>query len=258
MADKINKKKNAENSTEVSLKTPSDFQGPSNRQKLQSSTEFDGSTISACFSNILEKFTIKQADIMGNFAEVLANNQTKNINIISNEIGKKLETFNDSLIAHKAKSSTGVATISINPNKTKVMRAATINSNVNSKSTSRANASVEDDGGNSCSSHDCQQEDIDMRKGKRKHVTNLKVNKKVIRETGDSHPPVEDELSLYGDSDLDEQRLILQILQSAILQIFQRLILQIMMNRKLKEVMKMTSSMILLATLVHWKKQVHQ
>ena len=27
MADKINKKKNAENSTEVSLKTPSDFQG---------------------------------------------------------------------------------------------------------------------------------------------------------------------------------------------------------------------------------------
>ena len=216
MADKINKKKNAENSTEVSLKTSSDFQGPSNRQKLQSSTEFDGSTISACFSNILEKFTIKQADIMGSFIEVLANNRTKNINKISNEIGKKLETFNDSLIAHKAKSSTGVATISINPNKTKVMRAATIS--VNSKSTSRANASVEDDGGNSCSSHDCQQEDIDMRKGKRKHVTNLKVNKKVIRETGDSHPPVEDELSLYGDSDLDEQRLILQILQSAILQ----------------------------------------
>ena len=74
MADKINKKNIAENSTEVSLKTPSDFQGPSNRQKLLSSTEFDGSTISACFSNILEKFTIKQADIMVNFAEVLANN----------------------------------------------------------------------------------------------------------------------------------------------------------------------------------------
>ena len=203
MADKINKKNIAENSTEVSLKTPSDFQGPSNRQKLQSSTEFDGSTISACFSNILEKFTIKQADIMGNFAEVLANNQTKNINIISNEIGKKLGTFNDSLIAHKAKSSTGVATISINPNKTKAMGAATIS--VNPKSTSRANASVEDDGGNSSSSHDCQEEDTDARKGKRKHVTNLKVNKKVIRETGDSHPPVEDELSLHGSSDLDEQ-----------------------------------------------------
>ena len=187
MADKINKKNTAENSTEVSLKTPSDFLGPSNRQKLQLSTKFDGSTISTCSSNILEKFTLKQADIMRNFAEVLANNQTKKINIISNEIGKKLGTFNDSLIAHKAKSSTAVATSSINP-----------------KSTSRANASVEDDGDNS-SSHDCQEEDTDTRKGKRKHVTNLKVNKKVIRETGDIHPPVEDELSLYGGSDLNEQ-----------------------------------------------------
>ena len=200
MADKINKKNTGENSTEVRLNTPSDFQGPSNRQKLQSSTEFDGSTISACFSNILEKFTIKQADIMGNFAEVLANNQTKNINIISNEIGNKLETFNDSLIAHKAKSSTGVATISINSNKTKPMGAAT--TSVNPKSVSRTNASVEDDGDNSSSSHDCQEEDTDARKGKRKRVTNLKVNKKVITETGDSHPPVED---LYGGSDLDGQ-----------------------------------------------------
>ena len=83
------------------------------------------------------------------------------------------------------------------------MGAATIS--VNPKSTSRANASVEDDGGNSSSSHDCQEKDTDARKGKRKHVTNLKVNKKVIRETGDSHPLVEDELSLYGGSDLDEQ-----------------------------------------------------
>ena len=40
MADKTNKKDIAENSTEVSLKTPSVFQGPSNRQQLQSSTEF--------------------------------------------------------------------------------------------------------------------------------------------------------------------------------------------------------------------------
>ena len=119
MAEKISKKNLAEDPTEVSLKTPSDFQGPSNRQKLQTSSEFDGSTISACFSNILEKFTIKQADIMRSFAEVFANNKTKNINKISNETGKKLETLNDSLIAHKAKGSTGVATISINPNKTK-------------------------------------------------------------------------------------------------------------------------------------------
>ena len=83
------------------------------------------------------------------------------------------------------------------------MGAATIS--INPKSTSRANASVEDDGGNSSGSHDCQEKDTDTRKGKRKHVTNLKVNKRVIRGTGDSHPPVEDELSLHGGSDLDEQ-----------------------------------------------------
>ena len=68
-------------------------------------------------------------------------------------------------------------------------------------------------------------------------MTNLNVNKKVIREAGDSHPPVEDELSLCGGSDLDEQ---------------------IMMNWNLEEVMKMISSKILLATLMQWKKQVHQ
>ena len=51
----------------------------------------------ACFSYILEKFTIKQANVEGNFAEVLINNQATNINKISDEIGKKLETFNNSL-----------------------------------------------------------------------------------------------------------------------------------------------------------------
>ena len=44
-----------------------------------------------------------------------------------------------------------------------------------------------------------------MRKGERKHVTNFNINKKVVRGTGDSHPLAEDELSLYGGSDLDEQ-----------------------------------------------------
>ena len=126
MADKINKKNIAVNSTEVSLRFFSDFQGSSNYQELQSSTEFDGSKLSACFPDMLGKLTIKQADIMGSFAEVLSNNQTKNINKISNEIGKKSEIFNDSIIAYEAKSSTGVATISINANKAKAMGAATI------------------------------------------------------------------------------------------------------------------------------------
>ena len=197
-ADKISKKNIAENPTEVSLKTPSDFQSPSNCQELQSSNEFDGNTISACFSNILEKFTIKQADIMGSFAEVLTKNQAKNINKISDEIGNKVETFNNSLSACKAKSSTGVATISINPNKTNATGAAAIS--VNHRNTSRANASVEDDG-SSC----CQKQATDTRKDKGKCVTNFNIIKKIVRETGDTHPPAEDELSLYGGSDLDEQ-----------------------------------------------------
>ena len=72
---------------EVSLKTHSDFEGPSNCQKLQSRNECDENTISACFSNILEKFTIKQANILGSFAEVFTSNQVKNKNEISDEIG---------------------------------------------------------------------------------------------------------------------------------------------------------------------------
>ena len=58
-ADKVSNKNIAENSTEVSLKTSSDFQSPSNHQELQLSTEFDGSTISACFLKNPRKFNNK-------------------------------------------------------------------------------------------------------------------------------------------------------------------------------------------------------
>ena len=45
-----------------------------------------------------------------------------------------------------------------------------------------------------------------MRKSKRKCVTtNFNTNKKVVKETGESHPLEEDELSLHSGSDLDEQ-----------------------------------------------------
>ena len=149
---------------------------------------------------------------MGRFAEVLTNNQAKNINKISDKIGKKLETFNNSLKAYnKANSSTGVATISINPNKTKVMGAATIN--VNPRNTARAHTSSEDGGSSSC-----QEEATDTRKGKRKRKRNFNINKKVVRETGDDHPPA-------------EVRLILQI---------------IVMNLNLNRVVRVTSSNILL------------
>ena len=138
---------------------------------------------------------------MGNFGEVLANNQAKNINKITDETGKKLETFNNSLTAYnKAKSSTRVATVSINPSKTKTAGAAT--SSLNPRNTSRANASVEDDGS---SSQGCQEEATDMKKGKRKRETNFNTNEKAVKETGKSHPPAENELSLYGGSDLDKQ-----------------------------------------------------
>ena len=36
-------------------------------------------------------------------------------------------------------------------------------------------------------------------------MTNFSVNKKVVRQVGESYSPAEDELSLYGSSDLDEQ-----------------------------------------------------
>ena len=101
---------------------------------------------------------------------------------------------------NKAKSSTGVATISINTNKTKAAEAATISANP--RNTSRANVSLEDDG---------------SRKAvRRKPLTWERVkgslwqicantNKNVVTETGDIHQLAVDELYLYGGSDLDEQ-----------------------------------------------------
>ena len=47
MANNISKKNIAENPTEVSLKTPSDFQSLSIYQEIQSSTEFDKSKMRA-------------------------------------------------------------------------------------------------------------------------------------------------------------------------------------------------------------------
>ena len=72
---------------------------------------------------------MKQANIMENFAETFTNNKAKNINKISDEIGKKLETV----------------------------------------------------------------------------TTNSSINKKVVRQAGESHPTAENELTLDGSSDLDKQ-----------------------------------------------------
>ena len=67
-----------------------------------------------------------------------------------------------------------------------------------------------------------------MRKSKRK--------KKVARETGDSHPLAEDEVSIYGVSNLDEQ--IGRLWRTTIVMLILKII---MMNLNLKRVMRMTS-----------------
>ena len=137
---------------------------------------------------------------MINFAEVLTNNQAKNINKSSDEIGKNSETFNNGLTTYnKAKSSTGVAAIRINSNKTKAKGAATIS--VNPRNNPKANATVEDDVVAAVRTVSKKPLAWERVKGN----ANFNTNKKVVREGGESHPLKEDELSLYGGSDLDEQ-----------------------------------------------------
>ena len=93
-----------------------------------------------CFSTILEKFTAKQANIEGNTAEVLAENQSKNMNRISTEIGMQITVLMKTF-QHIRLRSSGVATISINPNKTST-GAATIRVN-SARNTSQGPMSVE-------------------------------------------------------------------------------------------------------------------
>ena len=191
MADKTNNKNSAEKPVEFSLKTPSDFYSPSNRQPQESLQDIVRYLLTTCFSNIHEKFTAKQANIMGNFAEVLAKNQSKNMNRISTEIGKQLNSFSENLSAYKTNRSSGVATISVNPNKMST-GAATISVNP-VRHTSRANASGEENR-NSGSS----QVETDMGKAKRNHLSSkCQKSKTHVRDTGEHRqPPEEDELSL--------------------------------------------------------------
>ena len=52
-------------------------------QNKQSCQGFNGNLLTTDFFNIHEKFTAKQANAIGNFAEVLAENQSKIVNVIS-------------------------------------------------------------------------------------------------------------------------------------------------------------------------------
>ena len=146
------------------------------------------------------KNTANQENIIGNFSEVLTENQSKNINRISTDIGKQLLNFNENLSAYKANRSSGVATISENSNKRSV-GGATISVNP-VRHTSRANASDEKD-----RNKDKSQVETDMRKAKRKRLpSKCQKSKTHVRETGERRqPPEEDELSRYSGSDLDDQ-----------------------------------------------------
>ena len=137
---------------------------------------------------------------MDNFAEVLTENQSKNINRISTDIGKQLNNFNENLSAYKANRSSGVATTSVNSNK-RSAGGATISVNP-ARYTSRANVSDEKDRNKGRS-----QVETDMRKAKRKRLSSKRQKSEThVRETSERcQPPEEDELSRYGASDLDEQ-----------------------------------------------------
>ena len=137
---------------------------------------------------------------MVNFAEVLTENQSKNMNRICSEIEKQLNSFNEDVSAYKANRNSGVATISVNPNM-KSTGAATINVN-RARHTWRVNTSGEED-----KNSDSGQGETDIRKAKRKRLSSkCQKSKTDVRDT-DEHrsPPEEDELSLYDGSDLDDQ-----------------------------------------------------
>ena len=102
MPDKTNNKNTTEKPVEVSLKTPSGFYSPSNLQPQESCQDrsmqdVHGNLLTTYFSDIVEKFTAKQANIVGHFAKVLAGSQSKNMNRISTETGKQLNSFNENL-----------------------------------------------------------------------------------------------------------------------------------------------------------------
>ena len=131
---------------------------------------------------------MQEVIIIGNFAEVLAENQSKNMSKwISTEIGKQRNSFNENISAYKANRSLGVATISIKPNK-KSTGAAKISINP-ARHTSRANASGEEN-----RRSDSSQSETDMRKAKRKHFSfKCQKGKTYITDTDKHCQPPEEE-----------------------------------------------------------------
>ena len=208
--------------------------------------DIDGNQLTTYYSNILEKFRAKQANIMGNLAEVLAENQSKNMNRISTEIGNQ-HSFNENISAYKTNRSSGVATISVNPNK-KSTGAATIRVNP-VRHTSVANTNGEEN------KNIGSQGETDMRKAKRKRLSSkCQKNKTQVRDKCEHcQPPEEDELSLYGGSDLDDQ--IDRLADTPPTLPMQR---GVALMKRVKVVMRMISSKILKMISIRWNKLGNQ
>ena len=67
----------AEKSDEVILKKQIFIPHRTLNQNKQPCQGFDGNLSTTYFFNVVDKFTAKQGNVMGNFAEVLAENQSK-------------------------------------------------------------------------------------------------------------------------------------------------------------------------------------
>ena len=205
----------AGNSKVQELKTPSDFQ-----------VQYQTDQMSSCFSNMLEMFTLKQADIMSKIIGDMSAKQTESINKISADIDSKFDRLN------KVSQQKGSATISINPDvrntdgeaiisenptresvtgkhnknsdiprlkKRKSQGEATISVNPNRP---RANASDSKD--DSSSSDDSSE--IRINKGSSKRKLPIDKNKsKNKKSKQSSYPKNDDEISLFGGSDIDDR-----------------------------------------------------
>ena len=98
------------------LKTPLDFQV--NSQNI-STPAIQPDSMALCFANILETFTMKQADIMGKIIGDMSEKQKESMKQFSANIDNKFNYFHESLATNSNTnkvSGNGSATISRNPN----------------------------------------------------------------------------------------------------------------------------------------------
>lgn len=208
----------AGNSKVQELKTPLDFQ-------VQNQTD----QMTSCFSNVLEMFTIKQADIMSKIIGDMSAKQTESINQITADIESKFDRLNK--LNQQTGSSSASATISVNPNKNgeakisenptkgktgknttisetprlkrrKTSGEATISVNPNN-GPHKANAS---DSGDETTSSSSEGESAEIRnRGSSKRKRSTDKNKKNKKSKQSSHPHHDDVISLYGGSDIDDK-----------------------------------------------------